>query len=235
MSNENPNNDFHWKSKLEGLENLPGEAFNKEELWDNLHGRLHKKNANKKLIWLYAAAACLLIALLLSWFFTNKKEDVLVKNSVRKNQDQKSNSAQSASIKKNAVEIIPSIAVEKISITKKVEQEKIITAIDHKTLPIESVAAKQDEEKFIEPKIINAATTIDSQINIAVVIPGKKKLRVVHINELGDPLEELPAMARKTEIHSFQMKFANQEVFVTSSAFSTKARFNIFSTKPSPN
>ena len=41
--NENPNDDFHWKNKLENLESLPGETFNKEASWEKLHDRLQKK------------------------------------------------------------------------------------------------------------------------------------------------------------------------------------------------
>ena len=50
MLNEKPNNDFHWKNKLEDLESLPGETFNKEAAWEKLHERMQgKKSQHKKL------------------------------------------------------------------------------------------------------------------------------------------------------------------------------------------
>jgi hypothetical protein len=30
MLNEKPSNDFHWKNKLEEIESLPGDTFNRE-------------------------------------------------------------------------------------------------------------------------------------------------------------------------------------------------------------
>ena len=53
----------------------------------------------------------------------------------------------------------------------------------------------------------------------------------MHINELGDPVKESPVVARKTERHSFQMKFANQEVFVNPSIASAKTGFTIYQQK----
>ena len=49
MLNESPNNDFHWRNKLEGLKSNAGELFNKEAAWDKLHGRLQKKSGVKSL------------------------------------------------------------------------------------------------------------------------------------------------------------------------------------------
>ncbi|MEO8111277.1 MAG: hypothetical protein ABI594_14640 [Ginsengibacter sp.] len=235
MLNENPNNDLHWKNKLGDLEGLPGNAFNKEGSWDKLHERLHEKDASRKFVWLYAAAACFLIALLFPWFWPSNKENDLTKNNIQQNQNQKSNSVESVSIKKDPVKIISSIAIEKISITKEVKNKKIITVTDHKRLPVENIAAEYKKREFIEPQKISAKAPLDTHLNITAIVPEKQKLRVVHINELGESQEEASTLVRKTEIHSFQMKFANQEVFVKSPNSSTKTHFTIFSTKTSSN
>ncbi len=234
MLNENPNDGLHWRNKLEDLEDLPGNPFNKEGAWDKLHERLHKKNAGGKFVWMYAAAACFLIALLFPWFWPGTKENDLTKNNIQQNQSQKSNSIESAAIKKDPVKIISSIAFE-ISTTKKIKNKKIITVINRKRLPVENVVAEYKKQEFIEPQKINATAPLDAHLHITAIVPEKQKLQVVHINELGESQEESSTLARKTEIHSFQMKFANQEVFVKSSSSSPKTHFTIFSTKTSSN
>ena len=116
------------------------------------------------------------------------------------------------------------------------ENKKIITSFEHKGLrPENFVAVKKDKEEFIKTEIIKKAITpVDTQINIIAIVHEKKKLRVVHINELGDPVEELPAMAHNSEMHSFQLRLANQEVYVNPSIASGKTSFNILPIKNSP-
>ena len=79
MANENPNNDFHWKSKLEKLEGLTGEIFEKEAAWGKLHVRMQKKPRTKKAAWYWAAAASLIIALSIPLFISKKNANTLVK------------------------------------------------------------------------------------------------------------------------------------------------------------
>ena len=75
-----------WKSKLEEIESLPGEIFNSEAAWVKLHERIGKKRGNKRPVWYWPAAACLLLALIIPWFFLANKNDTAVvnNNSVQK-------------------------------------------------------------------------------------------------------------------------------------------------------
>ncbi len=237
MLNENPNNDFHWKGKLESLESLPGETFNKEGAWNRLHERMQEKNSNKKVIWYWAAAACLVIALFTSWFLSKKNEPALVKNNSVKEKIQPVISQDIlTNMKDSIVSISPTPVNRKIDANSMENTSKIIAPVSHKTPTVENILIRKDKEEFITPKIKNNSTVpIDSQMNNIAVIPEKKKLRVVHINELGDPMEEAPAVAHKTDVHSFQMKFGNQEVFVNPSIAAKKMGFVILKTKNSPN
>jgi len=236
MLNEKPNNDLYWKDKLQGLESLPGEIFNKEASWEKLHTRLQSKPKNKKVIWYWAAAACLLIAILSPWFLSNKKQNDLVKNNSIKNKIQSSFSQLFPEANKDTSARISSPLTEKKLTVHFVENNKIITSFEHKGLRPENVAVKKDKEEFTETEIINnAKTPVDTQISINAFVHEKKKLRVVHINELGDPEEEFPAMTHNTEIHSFQLRLANQEVYVNPSIASGKTGFNILPIKNSPN
>ena len=74
MIDEKPNNNIDWKDKLDGLESLPGEKFNKEASWEKLYARLQSKSKSKKMIWYWLAAACLFFGLFISIFLSNKKE-----------------------------------------------------------------------------------------------------------------------------------------------------------------
>lgn len=236
MLNEKPNNNFYWKDKLQELESLPGEIFNKEASWERLHTRLQSKPKNKKVIWYWAAAACLLIAILSPWFLSNKKQNDFVKNNSVKNIIQ-SSSPQLLPVanNKDTLAYISSSLNEKKRNVLLVENDKIISSFVHKGLRPEKVTVKKDTEELIKTEINNnAITPVDTRINIMAIVHEKKKLRVVHINELGDPVEELPVMAHNSEIHSFQLRLANQEVYLNPSNASGKSGFNILPIKNSP-
>ncbi len=235
MTNEKPNNNINWKNKLEELESSAGEVFNKEASWEKLYPRLHAKPDNKKIIWYWAAAACLLIAILSPWFLSNKKENDFVKNnSIQKKIQSSSFHLLPESNKDTSVHISSPIVEKKLTVHF-VENNKIITSVEQKSLRPENVAVKKDKEEFIKTeRINNAITPVDTQINIIAIVHEKKKLRVVHINELGDPVEELPAMTHNSEMHSFQLRLANQEVYVNPSIATGKTSFNILPIKNSP-
>ena len=112
--------------------------------------------------------------------------------------------------------------------------KKIITSLVDQSITVENIAIKPGKE-IIEPAIIDdALAPVDTQRSIAAIVPGNKKLRVVHINELGEPAEQT-VMIRKTEMHSFQLKLANQEVFVSPQFTSKITGFTILKTKTSTN
>ncbi len=113
--------------------------------------------------------------------------------------------------------------------------EIIKTIVANKILTIENVGIGKVSENIVKPEIFNAATTqIDTESAIVSPVVEKKKLRVVHINELGDPIEEI-VVAHKTENHSFQLKFANQEVYVSPLGDSRNPGVILLKAKNSPN
>ena len=171
MLNEKPNNDFHWKNKLEDLESLPGETFNKEAVWEKLHARLQPKAKNKRITWYWIAAACLFFAFFISFFISNKKENVLVKNNVLQ---KKINSLTSPLINKDTPVIIASSLNEnKITVHSINKIEKINTVINRKTIPTEIVQDKKEESIPQEIKN-NAAIPVDTATIIVAILPEKK-------------------------------------------------------------
>src|SRR5258705_1506391 len=87
MSNENYNNTGDWRSRLEALDNLPGEPLiDKNASWEKLHDRLREKKGNKKIIWYWSAAACLLLVLMIPLINSNKKDHEPVKTGTAQKQ-----------------------------------------------------------------------------------------------------------------------------------------------------
>ncbi len=64
---------------------------------------------------------------------------------------------------------------------------------------------------------LNTISPVENSSNIATMRPEKKRLRVVHVNELGDPIDQLQVMTHGREVHSFQFKFGDQVVYTNSS------------------
>ena len=95
--------------------------------------------------------------------------------------------------------------------------------------PYDVVTSYPEKEPIVKRvQIINTNPT-------TAVLPQKKKLNVVHINELGDPVIESSDITRIEDIHSFRLKFANGEVFSNSPVASKPSGLIILKTKPSSN
>jgi len=220
MLNDKPNN-MDWKNKLEEMESSPGEIFNKEASWDKLHIQLQPKQKKRKVIWYWLAAACLFFALFILFILSNKKENVLMKNTVLQNKIDSSYS-NVPMINDDSSKIISSSSILNNKPSHFINNnDKTITAIHHKIIKQEIIHDKKDRESIITQEIDNnAVTPVATAINIVANLPEKKKLKVVHINELGEPVTEAPSMAHLYNRHSFQFKFMNQEGYTTSSNFS---------------
>lgn len=235
MINENPNNDFHWKSELDELECLAGETFKKEAAWRKLYLRMQKKPRNNKSLWYWAAAASLIIALSIPWFISKKNTNTLAKVNPKQQQVQSPVFDFLPAKNNDSIADISSTPLQKKTRVSSIENhKKLLTSLVDRLTTVENIAIQSNKE-ITEPTIINSGLApVDTQRIIAAVLPANKKLRVVYINELGEPGEQT-VMVRKTETHSFQLKLANQEVFETPAAGSKTIGFTIFKTKTSTN
>jgi len=237
MINEDPNNGFHWKNKLDELEILPGETFNKEMVWNKVHDRLHRKSGKKKTVWYWAAAAILLFLLIIPLLTLHKSEPQVVKTETIVKQSNEIIKPGSTDDENYTVKSINNGTTSKdktITVENKLNQKNHIDI----TYDVSGKIRFKDSASIIQfatETNTKSLQPIDTFSNIAITIPPKKKLKVVHINELGDPVEEPPTMARNADNHSFQLKLANQEVFINPSDISRATGFTIFKTKSSPN
>jgi len=228
MISDKPNNNVDWKDKLANLEELAEEKFNKEASWEKLHLQLEPKAKSKRIIWYWMAAACLLLAFFISFFISNKKENELVKNNLMKKDINSLSTQDKPEINKDTSSIIYSLSIKSKTPVNSIKERN--KTIRHKNLSTEIIQNKKEE---ITAKEINtkAVMPVDTAIGIVASLPEKKKLKVVHVNELGDPVSESSNIARHNEQHSFQFKIMNQQVYTRSSSAVTHKGFKIFTTK----
>ena len=167
---------------LDNLTNLPGEATaDKAALWQRLESRLQKKPQQKKAVW-YWAAACLLICITVPFLFNSNKNKVVEAAIDNNNSRIKSDISQPnkivvpENIKLNTTEIeLPPVVGNAPSLKNKIQmietkQDSLVSNI-----PLPSDLIVQD----------NSPTEIDTLAK-TIAITAKKKLSVVHINELEE-------------------------------------------------
>ena len=167
--------------ELDELVGLPGETTaNKTALWQRLESRLQKKPQQKKAVW-YWAAACLLICTTVLFFFsankTNVDEAIAVNNNsaVAKPLGQTKRKIAIENIKLETTEIkLPLVVSNVPSLRNKIQLNKTKqdSFVSNTRLPLELIA--QDNSVEID----TPAKTI--------AIAAKKKLSVVHINEIQE-------------------------------------------------
>ena len=224
MINEKPNNNSNWINKLDELENIRGAGFNKEASWNKLHERLHSKSVKRRAVWYWLAAACLSFALFISLFMGHKKENVLVNNDLRANKSVSTSVQNMPTINKETTSIISSSSNKNKLPGKSIHEINKAKASNRTNIRGNEIVQNKTEVGITQQLTYSAVTPVDTLISLVANVSVKKKLIVVHVNELGDPVTESPNIARNNEQHSFQFKFMNQEVYTRSSPFVTKHR-----------
>jgi hypothetical protein len=238
MPNENSNKPA-WKTKLDdtqGLEFflLPDKALS----WEKLSGRLEKKKDRKALIWYWTAACFFIVSGVTLWMLSKNTQTVVVPsvaskpviikikdNSWSKNEDAVKISVGPADSpgSKNSLLKIPT--PKKISEPQKQNFEEIFPV----TVAQNVVSANDLHEQVAEqnPPI--------KTVSLAEVLP-KKKLRVVHINELGEAMEPPANFAHRDDDGALRLKLINQNVYGSSTTVPNSLSFYISRSKTvSPN
>ncbi len=203
MLNEKYNDPSGWKHKLDGLTRLPGEAaLDKHAAWEKLQGRLQQQPRRSKAIW-YWAAACILPALIIPLMMTDKKENVVVRNQALQQQ-------QAAIASPIKIELPSKETVDvPVMVTNSIENKERIKIVEG--IVKENDTEKDDMVSSVEVKpttVIIPAPVIDTVSTIAITIPVKKKLAVVHLNELES--EPVQFFAQPGYVQTpFKIKFRN--------------------------
>jgi len=221
MSEEKLNN--NWKQKLEDADSLPHATLqNKDGAWGKLHARIAEKPRSKRVVWYWMAAACLLFAIIIPSFTKHRSTSTFVKNSTTKNVNdtlknaivQKDKPAET--LTREITNAQKNQRMQKNNVVKNTEQH--ITIAD----TVNVIPLVNNNDQSLQNENIAVPGIIDTSA-IAVVsspAPIQKKLKVVHINELGETYEVPADLARSADLHLFQLKLAQQEIYNASATAS---------------
>jgi hypothetical protein len=181
MLSKKLNDPFYWKNKLEALNCLPGEAVHeKDAMWEKLDNRLQQKPAANKARW-YWIAAVLLPLIIIALTMLNNTENVLAKQEAVKNKNTTPSYLQPA-----PTEVVT------ISVSAPVEKNKPVVAVNSKVKnkTFTDTIKTSDAVVSVLPEITktdiatNNILPPDTAVTITTTAVAKKKLQVVHINEL---------------------------------------------------
>jgi hypothetical protein len=236
MSNKILNNQNNWKRKLDELDDWPAASMpDKNVAFKRLHGRLTGKRSDKKVVWYWAAAACLLFAIIAPFAFRKSSAPPISETVASYPQSKESPVDDNKdSIQKSLVEgKPPSLKIKEPFIASGInnKQKKIIPVEQRSEIRLYDTVSRYNVSTEI---FHNSLKRVDTS-SIVTIMPAKKSLKVVHVNELGDPVDVPHDIANKKELHSFQLRLASQEVYNGKPVALNKKEFTIFSTKPSSN
>lgn len=219
MLSKKHNDPFYWKNKLEALESLPGEAIiEKNAMWEKLDNRLHKTSVGNKAIW-YWIAAGLLPLIVIVFTIPGNTENNLAKQVSDKKEDRNTPVVVSQPDSKEHVTISVSEPVEKIQPIVTIPVPVRMKERVEDTIKINESIAVSPLPK--EQKIELTADSIlpaDSILTIATVLPFKKKLPLVHINELETyPMQFSAPVNYAESVKLRKNKTNNQNITTTQS------------------
>jgi hypothetical protein len=204
-----------WKQKLEDANSLSHATLqNKDDAWEKLHARLAEKPGSKRIAWYWIAAACLLFVVIISSLAIHTSTTSLVKNSTTNTTN---DTLKNKIVQKS--EAVETLAKEITTVQKRQQMKKNIvvenTEHDIKTSDIVNVnPLANNNNETLQNETIAMPITVDTTA-IATISPApvQKKLKVVHVNELGEPVEFPIGIAHNTDLHLFQLKLAQQEIY----------------------
>jgi len=214
MLSKKHNDPFYWKNKLEALDSLPGEAtIEKNAMWEKLDSRLHKARPGNKAIWYWIAAGLLPLIIIISTMVYDI-ENSLVKQSAEKKANTAvtfltpgSNESVTISVtapvdkKRPVAGSVPEKKKEVLNDT--IETNENITA---------TAFAKEPETDFTTDSIMQG----DTALTIATFATEKKKLPVIHINELETfPLQFAAPVNYAESVKLRKNKTNNQNITTT--------------------
>ncbi len=234
MPNESQNKSPLWKIRLEVLDDSPEETFNKAAAWEKLYTRLYVKSSDRRIRWYWAAATCLLLTFLIIWLSETKKEIPLAKHPIQQKHSipttvSPAPASQPMEIyKRDSAKVITFLYFPKKpgkSFIAKANK-KILPASDNTT--IDTFSAKNNDTH--ETRLNNIAPPNTSPVT-GVKVQARQKFRVIHINELSQPVEEVK-FARNEE-NIFPIKISNKDIFSGSSG-SNNSGHNILKINLSP-
>ena len=222
-----------WKDKLEDVASLQPETLrNKDVVWEKLHARLAEKPNNKKIVWYWLAAASVIAAIIISSLTIHKTTTGIASHNNTSNNVKESLAKKDEPVKN----VSPGIKTTRIH-----EQSQKNTVVkNHEKQSTIGDTLNTTQSAGNDRQILENQTTAVPVVDTTAIatissIPVQKKLKVVHINELGEPVEFPADVAQSSDLHLFQLKLAQQEIYHASSIASNNSSGLFFKPKNSPN
>jgi hypothetical protein len=195
MPNEKQNNS--WKDRLDQLDQLPGATLAKDAAWDKLYDRLQEKPRRKKMAWYIPAAACLLLVCFVAWMITNKtkqQDGVAAQPPVQKKHSVAEQLQQTAAANvPERIVVVPQSSKPKVGR----ENKSIIPSAGALMYSVPVHNEPKEEIVMILQPVAN-----DTVAAIITAAAPRKKLKIVHLNEMGRPVEDEGRMAKSANWHS---------------------------------
>jgi len=200
-----------WKKELDQLSALPDEAdHDMNAVWEKLNSRLEEKQSGKKFPWYWLAAACVCGCIMMAAIFLNNKKENTKQDIVKENRPTgKKEIVQTPVIKEiNVHGSIPAIKKTKEPFRSTVKNgivrpKTIVPAVK----PVEEMILEKKDSSMIASSI---PQTI--QPRPIVFTSLKKKLPVVHINELEKPVQPIEAVAGNSDRPPFRLRLFNRDI-----------------------
>ena len=207
------NSQNSWKTSLEDPESFPGETVrHKNEVWEKLYQRLHKKPRRKPVAWYWAAACLLILASGTVLVFVNSKKH------------QPAFSIVPATVQNQVPAVIENAVSEQhknsdgVSLPSK-QKTQIVVPVQRNSLPgtispVNHYLITDSIVKELPQLVVTSHMVNDSSIlHISVLSPVRRKLRVVHVNEIGQPAEESTVNNRLSEKHRLGWRIITGEMY----------------------
>jgi hypothetical protein len=238
MLNENPTN-LNWKNKLDDAEALSGETLaDKNAAWEKLYHRMQPQRGRVHTVWYWAVAACILFAIIFSILLPIKKQAEFVKVEPMHVMPKIESPGKALPVERRKELATVVAGVEKrVIIIKAIQSNKEILLTKeaaHKIAILPPELGLSNVPQPVQPTEQSAVQ--DMPVVKAIAALGTiQKLRVVHVNELGDAPPEIHSRGFIADYRTVQIKLINQEVYTNASSAINNPGFNFLKTTNAPS
>lgn len=188
-------NEYSWRNDLDELNSLPGESQpSYHSVWDKLELRLNKKETSKRKLWYFVAAAASLVSIVIlaGINFNGKNQLIAPANIVQNNSLILQSEKQRLQEVKEQLPLITASSIKEKKSAKSIQSKSITNKEDvfPKDDAIAIIPAMKEDSVKDHPLVMENIT------RKPIVFPSlKKKIPVVHLNELEKPITPVEAVA----------------------------------------
>ena len=231
MSNEKYNS--NWKTGLQELSSLPGEDYpDINAAWQKLEVRLNAKKKKRKPLFYWLAAASVLTCIMIAILPGKTNKETAIQNLIQQNKQTGKREIE----KPFPLEKQNDIAIKQLDKKHKPDLVTIKSpVVKSHSIPvvIEFVAVIPPEKK----DSLIASTIIPQNIKSKPIVFSslKKKMPVVHINDIEKPVDPIEAVAGNNDRPAFKVRLFNRNILPGSSTDNNDNRIGLKIKLPSQN